>query len=317
MGVCNYLYYYTEELLKIMVDVLPHKNACACVTLTGGVDSTVIALAARSAGLRIKAYTAFYINSLPKDLPYAIYVARSLGATHELLPISANYALKLSEEVVKLLRTFDPVEVRNDVAALAVLKKAAEDGCEYVLTGDGGDELFAGYTYMAAMTGEELSKYIRYLAKVAHYPTVELGRRLGINVVAPFTAEEVVRVALEVPPGYKRLNPYTGKYILRKIIEALIGPEVAWRPKTPAEEGSGTKALSELYASLASEDDVRALKPLGLRGADRAYLYRIFRKYYPEPPKEVPEGFVRCPYCGFPVPKVTKWCRTCGSYIGN
>ncbi len=311
------LYYYTRKLLSVLINAVPHKASCTCMALTGGVDTTVIALAARGAGLRIRAYTAFYIGSLPKDLPYAIYVARVLGLAHKLLPITTNYALELSEEVVKHLRTFDPIEVRNDVAVLAVLKRAALDGCEYILTGDGGDELFAGYTYMTSMKSEELSEYIRYLAKVAHYPAVELGEKLGINVVTPFTTEEVVRVALEIPPDYKRLNPYTGKYILRKIIEELIGPEIAWRPKAPAEEGSGTKALSELYATLASEDDVRALRSLGLTGADRAYLYRIFRKYYPEPPKEVPEGFMRCPYCGFPAPKITKWCRTCGSYIGN
>ncbi len=309
------LHYYIKRLISALANSLPCSTTNICMTLSGGVDTTIIALVARSAGLRIKAYTSFYLGGLPKDLPYAIYVARALGLKYELLPINNDYALELSEEIVKLLHTFDPVEVRNDVAVLAVLKKAADDGCEYVLTGDGCDELFAGYPYMLVLTGKELNKYIKYLAETARYPTVELGKKLGIEVIAPFTTKEVIEVSLRTPPDYKRLNPYTGKYMLRKLIEDYIGPEIAWRPKTPAEEGSGTKALSNLYALLASEDDVRTLKAIGLEGGDKAFLYRLFRKYYPKPPEVLPEGYVRCPYCGFPVYEGSRWCRTCGSHI--
>ena len=150
--------------------------------------------------MHVKTYTSFYLGGLPKDFPYATYVARVSGLKHELLPINNDYALKLSEEVIKLLHTFDPIEVRNDVAALAVLKKAADDGCEYVLTGDGGDELFAGYPYMLVLTSKELNNYIKYLTGAARYPTVELGKKLGIKVIAPFTTKEAIEVSLRTPP---------------------------------------------------------------------------------------------------------------------
>ena len=57
---------------------------------------------------------------------------------------------------IKVLKSFDPMEIRNSAAAYVALKVARDRGLKTVMTGDAGDELFAGYSFFFDLTKEQL-----------------------------------------------------------------------------------------------------------------------------------------------------------------
>lgn len=119
--------------------------------LSGGIDSSVLlALIARETGRPVQAFTASFPGTgVADEQDAAAAMARRFGAEH--VPIAFTQAdfWSLLPQVAAVLD--DPCA---DYAALPTFKLAAAAAAEQkvVLTGEGGDELLAGYgRYRAAM----------------------------------------------------------------------------------------------------------------------------------------------------------------------
>ena len=128
--------------------------------LSGGVDSsTVVALMTQFLDTPVKTFAVGYEGegASVSELPYARLVAQALGTDHQDVLIDANDLIQLSEKIVWHLD--QPVA---DEACLAnyVVARLARSRVKMVLTGEGGDELFAGY---ARYAGERLSPATRIL----------------------------------------------------------------------------------------------------------------------------------------------------------
>jgi len=120
------------------------------IFLSGGIDSTLIALkAAKIAGNEIEAFTIGFNESAFNELTYAQEAAKKIG-------IKLNYEIvqKTDIEIVPQLITGHYGEPMADSSILPTwyVSKMAREKLKVVLTGDGGDELFAGYP-----------KYLRYI----------------------------------------------------------------------------------------------------------------------------------------------------------
>ncbi|MBU6412610.1 MAG: asparagine synthase (glutamine-hydrolyzing) [Planctomycetes bacterium] len=112
-----------------------------CSLLSGGVDSTIIAaLTARQVnGLRT--FAAGAVNS--DDLPFASVVASGLGTRHAEALVDQNLFEERWVEMVQRLGL--PLSTPNEVAINTVAKAIRATGCKVALSGEGADELFAGY----------------------------------------------------------------------------------------------------------------------------------------------------------------------------
>jgi asparagine synthase (glutamine-hydrolysing) len=110
--------------------------------LSGGVDSTtVVAIMARELGLPVKTFSVGFRERGYNELPYARQVAERFETDHhELLVESGD--LSILEDV---LTGFD--EPFSDASAIPtyLVSRLARAHVKVVLSGDGGDELFAGY----------------------------------------------------------------------------------------------------------------------------------------------------------------------------
>lgn len=116
--------------------------------LSGGLDSSIIAVLARRANPAVDAYTIAFrpedrrVDAMPDDATYARQVAERYGIKlHE---------IELSPDIVELLprivATLD--EPNGDPAAintLLICEKARQAGVKVLLSGMGADELFGGY----------------------------------------------------------------------------------------------------------------------------------------------------------------------------
>jgi len=113
--------------------------------LSGGIDSATLAgLTARLGGNPLVAFTAAFPGSAAADEgPYAEKIARSVGAEHHVIEMTAKDFWDDAPRVAAALD--DPT---TDAATLPTfaLARAAKGHLKVVLTGEGGDEIFCGYS---------------------------------------------------------------------------------------------------------------------------------------------------------------------------
>jgi len=304
---------YAREVLEVFDEVIQDYDA-ESLLLSGGLDTSIIACLA-SRYFKPKTLTVGLRGCEVPDLHYAELVARHLGLPHEVKLFSVEEAREAAVHVVKTVKSFDPMEVRNDIPLFIALKRLKEEGVESVITGDGGDELFAGYSFLFKLTPRQVDEWVRNVVKRWFFASKPLGESIGLRVLQPFTDRRVVDLALRIPAEFKiaRHGGVTyGKYVLRKAFENLLPPEVVWRDKHPIELGSGSTKLSQIFR-VAPEEFEELSKIVPLTSQEQAYYLKIFVETFGGIPKPK-KGEKACPRCGGGVPENEKYCRICGAY---
>jgi len=241
---------------------------------------------------------------------YSEKVAKLLGIQHKKIEFTTEEALVTFPEVIGILKTFD-LALPNDLSIYFALKLARENRISSVMTGDGADELFAGYSYMAELPPEDLERYIRRLSQNWHFSAGYLGKALGIEIKQPFLDEDFVRFALEISPELK-VKDGVGKYILRKSFEGLILQEIVWRKKEPIEYGSGSTKLHEIIDGMVTDEQFHsARKEVDIKFINKEHFFywRIYNQVVGKIPKSR-DNEISCPCCGAGMG--TYHCRTCG-----
>ena len=298
MDICEQI----RDKLKEATD----RNRADAMLLSGGLDTSILAYIARPT----IAFTAALKNSRALDLVYSEKVSGLLGIKHEKMEFSVDEALSALPEVIRILKTFN-LALPNDLSIYFVLKLARERNIRSVITGDGSDELFAGYSYMTGLLPEALGRYIKRLSKSWHFSANDIGKALGVDVKQPFLDKDFVCFALEINPGLK-VKEGIGKYILRKSFEELMPAEIVWREKEPIEQGSGSSRLHKLIANMVSDEEFRAAREeTGIKFLNREHYF--YYRIYNEVVGEIPQARCneeKCPCCGAQLNK--SYCRTCG-----
>lgn len=115
--------------------------------LSGGVDSTFIASAVRELqpAAKLSTFCASFDDQQLDEAPYARQVAERLGTDHHEVHFSSADLLAIFDE---LIDHYD--EPFGDVSMFPTFAvcRAARQVCKVMLSGDGGDEGFGGYTEM-------------------------------------------------------------------------------------------------------------------------------------------------------------------------
>ena len=306
-----------DELAKMLEDSVS-RNGCDALLLSGGLDSSVLASI-----LRPRYAVACSFGGRSPDMEYAREVAeRFCGElAHEV--ISPEAMADLVERIVQIFRTFDPIEIRNSVVALAGIERAKKDGHVDVMTGDGGDELFAGYNYLSKYYSDltRLDSEVRRLWQVMHFSSEKLGTDVGVKIRSPYLDAEFMGYAKSIPVeekvGVHDGRTY-GKYNLRVCYEKVLGPKIAWRSKLAQEQGAGTERFHEFVEeriddlTFSNRAKTASQEGVTLRSKEHLYYYAIFRSHF-GPPKEVTCEF-RCTDCHGCMSKVGRFCRTCGAF---
>ncbi|KAI9028047.1 hypothetical protein DFJ74DRAFT_704087 [Hyaloraphidium curvatum] len=229
-----------RRLLRASLLSLPPTRA---VLLSGGLDtSALVTLVMDDPELRAlhPLEDAVTIGTADcRDIPAAAKIAARYGLRHHVIPLDAEEVLSSEEEsplhvAVRALRTFDPMELRNAACVAACLLRAKELGIPRVITGDGADELFAGYSFLLGMEPDRMRAYMERMWKTMRFSAKDLGEAIGVGVLQPFLHPDVLQFARTLehkdlvgtgPDGER-----TGKMALRL---AVLTCDSAWRKKEP------------------------------------------------------------------------------------
>ena len=255
--------------------------------LSGGLDSSAISAIARHHIKTLHTFAAG-VNSAP-DLFYAREVAEHIGSIHHEVVVTQQDLIAILPEVIYHLESFDPLLVRSSVTHYLVSRLAA-DYVSAVFSGEGGDELFAGYEYLKSIPLEKLPVELRDIMLRLHNTALQRVDRcasaFGIIAYIPFLHPNVVRFALGIPPRYKIKNQEE-KWILRCALENELPNHVLHRKKAKFWEGAG---VNEILASYAEEKistlefEKERILPNGwkLQSREEYLYYKIFKDCFGE-----------------------------------
>jgi asparagine synthase (glutamine-hydrolysing) len=115
--------------------------------LSGGIDSsTVVAFMSQASDKPVQSFSIGFGDATYNELPYARLVAGAFGAQHHEEHLQPDVAT-LAEQLVT---QFDEPFADFSIFPTYLVAQLARKSVKVVLSGDGGDELFAGYdTYVA------------------------------------------------------------------------------------------------------------------------------------------------------------------------
>ncbi len=137
---------YLEETLSEAVRLHLRSDVPLAVLLSGGLDSSLIAsLAAQELDEPLRTFTVGFADAAHDERGPAREVARAIGSVHEELVVETRVADDLPEIAARLEQPL------ADAAAIPLwyLCRAVASEVKVALAGDGGDEVFGGYSRYA------------------------------------------------------------------------------------------------------------------------------------------------------------------------
>jgi asparagine synthase (glutamine-hydrolysing) len=164
------------EALRELIDESVQDQMIADVPLgfflSGGIDSSIVVASAAAAGARVSTFSIGFDSDEASETPYARLVAERFGTDHHERILSQSDAQGL---LPRLKTWFDEPFADDSALPTFLVASIAREQVTVVLTGDGSDEVFGGYsTY---------NRYARYAAwpswpRVFDRAVVRLRRRL-------------------------------------------------------------------------------------------------------------------------------------------
>ena len=132
-----------SNLTKLISDIV---SSCkySCIALSGGLDSSILAYYLKK---NTKAIVVLAKDFPASDLIYSQFVAKEFGLKLLIKNATIEDLMSSIEETIKILKNFNHIEIRNSIVVYLAIKTAKENGCTRIITGDGCDELFAGYSF--------------------------------------------------------------------------------------------------------------------------------------------------------------------------
>lgn len=248
--------------------------------LSGGLDSSAIAAIARRHFRELHTFSVGTAGSA--DLAAARRVAEHIGSTHHEHVITLEDVRRDLPEIVAHLESFDQDLVRSAIPTHYCARLAAEH-VKVILTGEGADELFAGYRYHHDFDDDEalhreLCRSIGTLHAINLQRADRLTMRHGVEARVPFLDTDFIESALQIPAGVKlRRGPSgrrTAKWVLRAACADLLPDDIVWREKEQFDEGSGVAELVERCLGELLDDAIgqTGFEPSEHRSSAREFL---------------------------------------------
>ena len=199
---------YAEALDALLVDaVRSHlvSDVPVGVFLSGGLDSaTVLSLMREQISGEIKTFSVGFADGSFNELERARATANRFETDHHEMVIPSS----VTDVIPALIEAFDEPFADSSAIPLYYLSRFAREHVKVVLSGEGGDEIFAGYqTYIAS--------------KLAHWYR-QLPRRVARSMVPGLVNR--------LPVSHRRVSfDYKAKRFVRGALLPAAGAHLSWK----------------------------------------------------------------------------------------
>ncbi len=198
--------------------------------LSGGVDSSIIvALMARVSTQPVKTFSIGFEAEQFNEAEYARLVAKSFGTDHHELVLNPN----LEETLTFLSGMLEEPFGDSSMLPTYYVSRMAREHVTVALSGDGGDELFAGYDrYLIAMERRKFDRIPNWLGRIYRdqvhpwMPAGMYGKNLAWN--ASLTARDRYLDDVSYLPALHRERSLFSEDFLR-MAEQLPDPLEQWQ----------------------------------------------------------------------------------------
>lgn len=264
--------------------------------LSGGLDSSLITAIVRKHVDKLHTFCVGFEGS--RDLLAARAVADHLGTIHHEYILTIDEILAELPRILYSLESFDQDLVRSAIPCYFTSKMAAEH-VKVVLSGEGADELFAGYSYHKDYHGRgpdalhlELQRSVRGLHNVNLQRVDRMTMAHSIEGRVPFLDTDLIAQSLLIPTELKLRRdpggPLVEKWILRKAFEDLLPLDIIERDKQQFDEGTGiADAMGEILGRWMSPSEAdryaRSHPDARLRSAEECVYHKLLCESFPEP----------------------------------
>lgn len=178
-----------EERLAEAVRIRLISDVPLGALLSGGIDSSVVvALMARASSKPVKTFSIGFSKQDFNEAEHARAVAAKFGTEHYEFVVEPD----IEEVLGKLIPMMEEPFGDSSMVPTYYVSKMARQHVTVALSGDGGDELFAGYdrypVHLARQNYERIPSWIGKLFRRHLYPRLDpaaRGRRFGFNVSLP------------------------------------------------------------------------------------------------------------------------------------
>ena len=312
-----------EEHKKNVRMVLEKITSCCdanWIAFSGGLDSSILGHIKKEQGLN--AITIIAKDFLGTDLAYSQIVSRHINIPLELKYVNIDEILDAIKNTIKILKNFNDIEIRNSIVSYLYLRSLKEKNVKKVITGDGADEIFAGYNFLIKKDYDELQTELKRMKKIMHFTSEKIAHELGISIQMPYIDENIIKLAETIPMEYlvnQKNGTKFGKWILRKAFENDLPENVIWRKKTPMQNGSGTNGITKLFDSVITDDifqeKIKKIKnddDVLIRTKESLHYYELYKENFKIPESNSEKNI--CSDCKAKLVINSNFCRMCGKF---
>ncbi len=264
------------------------------VSLSGGLDSSIVATIAKEFNPDLKLFTGAIKKAPGPDLEHAKLMADFLGLEHHICLITDEDIMEFIPDAVWFLESFDE-DCISGIISNYFVSKLAKEHTDSILVGEGADELFGGYRMVLKspkVTGDEHREELAQRLLDISYNTAlrRLDRGWMANAVdyqTPFLDQKVVAFSQKIPMKWKIYGEnQVEKYILREAFRDMLPEKIANREKLRFAMGVGTDAVmdglvSDVVDPKEIEDRPNAAYGLPYASFKEIYYYDEFLRIFP------------------------------------
>ena len=290
------------------------------IAFSGGLDSSILGQIKKDQDLN--AITIITKDFLGTDLEYSQIVGKHIGIPLELKYVNFDEIFDAIKCTIKILKNFNDIEIRNSIVSYLYLNTLKKKNVKKVITGDGADEIFAGYNFLIKKEHAELKMELERMKKIMHFTSKKIANELGISVQMPYIDQSIMKLVETLPINHlvnEENDIKFGKWILRKAFENDLPHSVIWRKKTPMQDGSGTVGLTKMFDSVITDDifeekikKIRNDDNVTIRTKESLHYYEVYKENF-----KISESHNEknsCSDCNAELTIDSKFCRMCGKF---
>jgi asparagine synthase (glutamine-hydrolysing) len=248
---------------------------------SGGVDSALIAKIISDFGWDLRCYCVGGEDS--EDVKNAEKVAKDLKLNLSVTYIDDKKIEELLPEIIESIEINGLLQVEVAVPMYLAAKAASQDGIRVMFTGQGADELFAGYWWYKDVVSEDgflkLHDKLWEDIDLLYDDTLEREDKVtmahSVELRVPYLDRNLVRCAMRISPKLKikSSEDLIRKWVHRKVASLLGIPDyIAYRDKDAAQSGCGIHGIVKEIAEEHFKDEEVKEVDLEDKGSNYRYL---------------------------------------------